>query len=60
MQDLKDLLVIHARPGMKFGQAGKLATLGRGVIQRKARDILNAFAANLDQLVTGQAGTAVV
>src|SRR5207247_8080722 len=39
---------------------GKLAALGRGVIQRKARDILNAFAANLDQLVTGQAGTAVV
>ena len=39
---------------------GKLAALGRGVIQRKTRDILSAFAANLDQLVTGQAGTAAV
>jgi len=39
---------------------GKLAALGRGVIQRKTRDILNAFATNLDQLVTGQAGTAAV
>jgi len=39
---------------------GKLAALGQGVIQRKTRDILNAFAANLHQLLAGQAGAPAV
>lgn len=39
---------------------GKLAALGQGVIQRKARDVLDGFVTNLDQLVRRRADAPAV
>jgi len=39
---------------------GKLAALGRSVVQRKTHDILSAFAANFDRVVRRQSDTATV
>ena len=44
----------HARIG------GKLATLGQGVIQRRTRDVLDQFAANLAARFRGPDDTASV
>lgn len=38
----------------KLDVGGKLATLGQAVMQRKARDVLGRFAANLERSLTGQ------
>jgi carbon monoxide dehydrogenase subunit G len=39
---------------------GKLAALGRSVVQRKTRDILDAFAANVDRVFRRDSDTATV
>lgn len=44
----------------KLEVGGKLAALGQGVLQRKARDVLGQFAANLEQLLKGQGERATV
>jgi carbon monoxide dehydrogenase subunit G len=44
----------------KADLGGKLAALGQAVIQRKTRDLLSEFAANLGRLLTGRSGTTVV
>jgi carbon monoxide dehydrogenase subunit G len=38
----------------KLEVGGKLAALGQSVLQKKTRDILNEFAANLERLLKGQ------
>jgi len=40
----------------KADVGGKLAGLGQGVIQRKTRDVLDEFAANLEQLLKARDG----
>jgi len=44
----------------KLEVSGKLAALGEAVLQRKTRDVLGEFAANLERFLTGQDATAAV
>jgi len=59
---VKVSMVVALAPGVpgtvltlqgKAEVGGKLAGLGQGVIQRKTRDLLDEFAANLERLLKG-------
>jgi len=55
-RDAGSSLTLHG----KLEVGGKLAALGQGVLQRKTRDVLGEFAANLERLLKGHGAPTAV